>query len=514
MPRQRKPQNGGQRLGTGRVANTTTSTPKLQTVYRVPAGRDYGSCEKLAYEVLWTSPIQVRIEGENVYRISLDADALKRVIENYDNLELSNVTLQTVNGEVTFTGSMTAEWEFTGTTVTATTGNITTVNATDINTTNIVAEDVSTQTLEVSLDTTLGWNLEVNWTSTFHWDVTMDEDLTVTGTATINNISATTGAISSLESVNLGATNWNITDLSASNAAVWVLNVTWQSEFIWDMSTNNISSSGTAALTNATVSTSLLSEGTTTLNTLTVNGAATLVSNASIGGNLSVTGNETVTGNMTVTWDGIFSDDVSVAHDLTVSWDTTLTDDLTVNGTTHLKDLETTNSVDIAGTLRVEWAINGENWLVVDGQIESDTVRTSEIVTDEIRITQWLYLSQWAEAPDFILQSEKGEPNGVAPLNANGIVPEEHLPPIYTSAIVKVGVWTFDNSNTSTVIDDDITSDSFVAISNYEGIVWDCDENILPGSNWTPGKITVVSNEVETWSYKYIVVNPLNSCNS
>ena len=43
MPRQRKPQNGGTRLGTGRVANTTTSQAKLQTVYRIPTGRQ--SCD-------------------------------------------------------------------------------------------------------------------------------------------------------------------------------------------------------------------------------------------------------------------------------------------------------------------------------------------------------------------------------------------------------------------------------------------------------------------------------------
>lgn len=38
MPRQRKPQNSGQTLGARRVANTTT-TPTLQTVYRIPTNR-------------------------------------------------------------------------------------------------------------------------------------------------------------------------------------------------------------------------------------------------------------------------------------------------------------------------------------------------------------------------------------------------------------------------------------------------------------------------------------------
>ena len=115
MPRQRKPQNGGQRLWTGRVANTTTGSTTTQTVYRIPTRGAYGECEKLAYEVVWTSPIRVVIEGENVYRVSLDEAALKNIIENYENLDLSNVTLQTVNGNVEFTGSVTADGTFTWT---------------------------------------------------------------------------------------------------------------------------------------------------------------------------------------------------------------------------------------------------------------------------------------------------------------------------------------------------------------------------------------------------------------
>jgi hypothetical protein len=173
-----------------------------------------------------------------------------------------------------------------------------------------------------------------------------------------------------------------------------------------------------------------------------------------------------------------------------------------------LKGLETDGSVDIDWTLRVSWAVVWLNGLNITGQVESETVRTNEVIANEVRVTDWLYLSAWAEAPDFVLQSEKWEPNGVAPLNNNGIVDTQYLPPIYTSAIVKVWTGVFSNSNTSTVIDNDITADSYVHISNYQDIVWDLDENIVP---W---QITVVSNQVETWSYKYIVVNPLTACNS
>ena len=66
-----------------------------------------------------------------------------------------------------------------------------------------------------------------------------------------------------------------------------------------------------------------------------------------------------------------------------------------------------------------------------------------------------------------------------------------------------MGTGIFSNSDTSVVVDADITADSFVAISNYSDIVWDLNEVI---NVW---QLTVVSNQTETGSYKYIIVNPL-----
>jgi hypothetical protein len=43
-----------------------------------------------------------------------------------------------------------------------------------------------------------------------------------------------------------------------------------------------------------------------------------------------------------------------------------------------------------------------------------------------------------------------------------------------------------------------------VLISNYQDIVWDLNEVI------NVGQLTVVSNQTETWSYKYAVINPLS----
>ena len=502
MPRQRKPQNGGARLGTWRVANTTTSSqPKLQTVYRIPRGWSCGTDCWMEIEILWQAPVKIHREGETIWNISLDSESLKSVIENYDNLDLSHVTLQSVDGNVTFTGKVTAEggfeWDITAVNLTATNGTIETLNSTTATVNDLTSTTSSLWTASASsVDTAL---LAVGWASTLSWNVVAESDLSVGWTLT-----AATWDITNLTAWTLSVTNWATVGngLTADATTTTTLNVNWASTFTGDMTAGNITSSGTASLDTVIVSWA------STLNTLTVNGATMLNSNAAIAGNLSITGNETITGNQTVTGDGIFSNDVSVARNLNVSGDTTITDDLTVNWSTHLKDLETTGSVDVGWTLRTTWAAVIGNWLNVTGQMESDTVRTDEVIANEVRVTDGLYLSQWGEAPDFVLQSEKGQPNGVAPLNANAIVPEEHLPPIYTSAIVKVGVGTFSNSNTSTVLDEDITSDSFVAISNYLDIVWDLDETIAP---W---QLTVVSNQTETWSYKYIVVNPLTSCNS
>ena len=539
MPRQRKPQSGAQRIGTWRVANTTTGSTTTQAVYRIPTW-NRRDCDVRNFEVTWTSPIVVAIEWENVYRISLDMAALENAIEEM-NLDLSNVTLQTVNWDVTFTGNITAEWEFTWTTINATTWNITNIVSNSITADAISTDDLSTDWLTVTNNATIGGTLWVTWATTLWSTLSVDDvilansDVTIAWTTTTNSIVANSWNISDLTSTSIST--WTL-DASTSISTDWTLDVAWAST-LWEVSATNISASwnvsagGDLAVTWASTFTGNITAwnisaedisvddltvagnstvtGTQTINwatiindSLTVTWATNLWGNVSTTGNLSVAGNSTVTGTQTVTGDSIFSGNVSVTENLTVAGDATVTDDLTVNGTTHLKGLETDWSVDIDGTLRVTWAINGLNWLTVTGQVESDTVRTGEVIADEARISGGLYLSQWAEAPDFVLQSEKGQPNWVAPLDVNGKIDNSYLPPVYTSAIVKMWVGVFSNSDTSVVVDADIKADSFVIISNYQDITWDLNETI---NVW---QLTVVSNQIETWSYKYIVVNALS----
>lgn len=486
MPRQRKPQNGGQRLWTGRVANTTTGSTTTQTVYRVPTRGAYGECEKLAYEVVWTSPVQVHIEWENVYRVSLDMSALESAIENMQ-LDLSSVTLETINWNVTFTGSITAEWEFTWTVVNATTVNATAVNADTATIDNLTAatSDLWTATAtSVTTDT-----LTVNETSTFTWDVTAESDLSVAW-----NLTATTWDIATLTSTdatitNLSATAWDITSLTSDNATFEWLAVNGQSSFTGAMTAGDISA------------TNLWVSWNTTLNNLTTTWNTSL-NWATVNGNLAVSWNETVTWNATVAWTSTFNWAVTMSDDLTV------VDDLNVQGSSHLNALETTGSVDVAWTLRVDWAIDAWNWVSVTWQVESDSVVTTNTVTNNLTVNGNIALWNDATAPDFVLQSEKWQPNWVAPLDVNWKISTSFLPPVYTTAIVKMGTGVFSNSDTSVVVDSAITADSFVAISNYSDIIWDLNEVI---NIW---QLTVVSNQTETGSYKYIIVNPTTNNNS
>ena len=539
MPRQRKPQNGGQRLGTWRVANTTTGSTTTQAVYRIPTW-NRRDCDVRNFEVTWTSPIVVAIEWENVYRISLDTAALENVIEGM-NLDLSNVTLETINGDVTFTGNISADGTFTWTTITAdtinaTTGNITTLTAGDITATTVDTNAVTTVTLQTSWDATVGWNLEVVGATTLDstlsvtWNVTAGSDLSVSWTTTTASITATNWNITNLTSTAIAtdtitaetsiASNGTlsvagVSTLSEVNAtdvnASWNLSVDWTSTFTgqvnawdivasWDASLNNLS-----VAWNETVTGSLTTNGATTLNSsLTVAGASTLGWNTSVVWNLSVAWNETVTWNSTVTWDGIFSNDVTVGRNLNVSGDTTITDDLTVNGASHFKNLETTGSSTIGWTLRVDGAITAWNGIDVTGQVESDTMVTGSIVAENATINGNLVLGPDAQANQFVLQSEKNQPNGIPTLNAQWQIDSQYLPQVFTTAVVKVGNGVFNNSDTSVVVDADITSESAVLITNYQDIIGDLNEVI---NVW---QLTVVSNQQETWSYKYIVINPLS----
>lgn len=546
MPRQRKPQQSGVARAAGRVANTTTSWRDIwdtnPTVYRIPSWRARTECPAPLSEVGWVSPISVRREG-NVFYVSLPEENLKNAIQSMDTLDLSNVTvsLDTINGPLTISGAITASGDITWQAINWTSGAFDSITSTtwsiqSISSTSITSDSVSTNTLSTTWSVSVGGTLWVAWATTLNstlnvgWNIIGNADLSITwwtstGTLTANSWTiatlVATSTTTNTVTVNNDATiNWNLnvngtstlkwvnaTDINAS----WNLSVTWTSNFTGTVSAWDLIASGTTSLNdvnisgNETVTGSLTTNGATTLNSsLTVAWATTMGGNASVAGNLSVAGNSTVTWNQTVTWDGIFSNDVSIAWDLATSGDVTITDDLSVNGTTHLKGVETDWSVDIDWTLRTSWAINAWNGVYVDGQVESDSLVTTNITTDNITINWNIALGNDATAPDFVLQDEKWQANGVAPLNVNWKIDAQYLPLEFPIPKIKVVQWVFNNSNTSVVVDEDITSDAWVKCSNYQDVVGDTTETI------SVGQITVVSNTVETGSFKVLIVRPIS----
>ena len=565
MPRTRKPQVA---RPAGRVASTTTWATKnvpSPVVYRIPTGRRDYSCE---WQIVgsWEAPIHVRWRDEHEFLVTLNEEELKNDIQNFEEFDLSNVNVKlgNVEGPVTITGDLNVEdWtlnadEVSTALLTATNWSIATLTSTDFTATNITATDVSTWTLEASSDASVGWELSVTGDASFGADVnvTGNEAITwtldVTWATTVTELTASTSVTTEDLTVNWETTVWAVTawaatvdSLDVTNwATVWTtLDVTGDSTFGWDVDvTGNASITGTADFTGDVTTVNVTSTGTATLNdvnvgwneavtwtlsvtwnttlnsALTVAGAATLSNNAAVGWNLSVAWNQTVTWTSTTTWNAIFNSDVTVAGNesvtgnetitgtLSVGDDVTLSEDLTVNWTTSIKALETDGSVDIDGTLRVTWAINGSNWATITWQVESDTVRTWEVIADEVRVSTGLYLSNNAEAPDFVLQVEKWQPGGVAVLDASWTIPVANLPAIFTTCILKIVNVVFENSNTAVLRDQDIMLEGSQWLSNYQDIVWDIDTTV---HNW---EIILTSNEVETGSVHVNIAYPVDRC--
>lgn len=544
MPRTRKPQTTSMASrvnGTGRVANTTTSFNKEPVVYRFWGSRQHPSCKAPTSSVTVDAPLHVQIVGDNVYHVTISMDEVKSRIESFENLDLSNstITLGEVEWPVTFSWDVTVE----NGSLNATTWNITSIVSTDITTNALNATDIATVDFNASGNASVDWTLTVDWATILNNGATITWATTITGKATITEVETPTATITNGIVTTLNSTTSTIGNLTVNNDAIvawdlsvaWDTNVkdltvdgdetvtgnetitgnlevTWESTFTGKVTAWDILSNWNTTLNNLAVTWNEVVNGTSTVqwatvlnNTLTVAWASTLGGAATVAGNLSVGGNQLVTWTSTVTGDTVLNGTLSVASDLSVGGDATITDDLTVNGNTSLKSLETSGSTDIGWTLRVDGAINGWNGLTVTWQVESDTIRTKEAVVNEVRVQEGLYLSEWAEAPAFILQSEKNQPNGVVALDSEGKVSSDYLPDVYTTAIVKIGTGIFNNTDTVVITDADITYDSYVHISNYTDIVWDTTEVVNP---W---QITVVSNQVETGSFKYIVVNPLSA---
>lgn len=241
------------------------------------------------------------------------------------------------------------------------------------------------------------WNAVIQWNETVNWTVVMNSTLDVAWKATINWWADITWDLNVLEDSETHE-GWEIHSKS--------LETTEDATIGWDLS---------VAWNETVTGTSTINWATTINNTLAVTGWTTLQ-------DLTVWGNEIVTGTSTINWE------TTINNKLTVSDDIIANDDLTVSWNTSLNTLETSSSASVGWQLVVWWAATIQDALTVEWQINTETLRSDEIVTDELRVNTSLDLWPNGIAPDFVLQSEKNQPNGVAWLDENWLINASNMP--------------------------------------------------------------------------------------
>ena len=241
------------------------------------------------------------------------------------------------------------------------------------------------------------WNAVIQWNETVNWTVVMNSTLDVAWKATINWWADITWNLNVLEDSETHE-GWEIHSKS--------LETTEDATIGWDLS---------VAWNETVTGTSTINWATTINNTLAVTGWTTLQ-------DLTVWGNEIVTGTSTINWE------TTINNKLTVSDDIIANDDLTVSWNTSLNTLETSSSASVGWQLVVWWAATIQDALTVEWQTNTETLRSDEIVTDELRVNTSLDLWPNGIAPDFVLQSEKNQPNGVAWLDENWLINASNMP--------------------------------------------------------------------------------------
>lgn len=223
------------------------------------------------------------------------------------------------------------------------------------------------QGLTVTGDSTFSWATETTGNATFNWEITANNDVAVTGDIAITGDTTQTGDVSITWDTSLIGTLWVSGDVT-----------------LWE----DLSVAGNSTITwNETV-----------WWTETITWAFTANSTATIWWNT------TIWGTLWVTWN------TNISANLWVNWNTSLDQNLTVNGSSHFKD-----DVDIDEDLNVDWVLHVWSTATID-----------HVLTLNERLTLWAN----ADAPQFVLQSEKNQANWVAALNASGKLDNSVLPPL------------------------------------------------------------------------------------
>lgn len=335
MARTRKPATPTvARLG-GRVANTTTTPTQVttkQVVYKIPSGRSNPSCPEKSVQVTASLPLKVTLKGD-VYKIELNKDELKKVIEGYEALDLSNVniTLKTVNGDVTFNGAVTHKGL-------VTVGDITSTGLATLN------------------EAVVDGNSTFNALATFKNGAVFEKGFDAKGESTIEKLAVSDKATIKEAEVT--------ESLSAKSATVKEGLTTKELTVNETATIKDLTTNGDATLKNIAVN-----EG------ATFKGIADFKEQVNVEKNLDVKETATIKNtvveekatikDLTVSWNAELNE-LSVEKETTLKGDVTASSNLTVKGKTYLKkDLEVdtkvkTVNLEATGTVSLgETTVNG-----------------------------------------------------------------------------------------------------------------------------------------------------------
>ena len=517
--------------GTSIVRNTgTTSTSNVTPSYSIVNMPRRRSCEKEKIglqRISAVSPVVATKVDDEEYKISLNFEALKEVIQGYNELDLCgvNVKLCTVSGDTVFSGEVTFDkmnaneaeigtlnvtdkaniqeleviWTstFDGETLFKekvtfekeietnginNTGVITTdtLNATDISTTNITADDVACNTLEVSELASIAdenvthshiTNADIDSASITDETVGTSNITTATiGTETVTNSTITNATIDS-EVVNTSTINTaTITDATIATATIGEETVTKST--ITD-----------ATITKATIST----EDVTVSNVTTANIDTANIDNAVINTETvtdSTIANATID-NATITKEKVTDSEVD---NLVVNTTADVKGDLIVSGNTDLQTLEVNGAANFREDVKIfddfyvsgDTLLNGElkvNWPEThNGDItyNGDVVFNGTITADGLDV----------DLTDYQKKEEKGRPNGYASLDTSGKVPMSQLPDMGGGGIHYVGAWNPNSGYPSNPTNGDMyqaNQNGTAGGVNYvrgDRIIWSSNDNI------------------------------------
>lgn len=469
------------------VRNTSTSRSASVTPSYTPVimpGRRRSACEKEKVglqRISAVSPVVATKVSDDEYKVSLNFEALKEVIQGFDSLDLCGVEVKlcTVTGDTVFTGSVTiddltsANGAFDNITVNDT-ADITTLNVTWLSTfgdkavfeadvdiagmlntngivndwdltntgkieteefvaTNIVADDIQTATIEVTDKATIQ-NADIN-TETVHESAI---DSATIGTETVNT--------STINNATIGTEH--VTNSTIDEATIGVETVvssTINSLIARDASISNATIANetvtTSTITNATITKATISEedvavsNISTANIETENVHTSNIEDANIT-NASITNADIENADIedaNIVTEKVLSSEID---NLTVNVSEHNKGNLTVDGTTDLQALEVNGEANFREKTKVyddfevsgNTLLNGElkvNWPEThNGDItyNGDVVFNGKVTIDDLDLD--------VDLNDYQKKDQKGVVNGYASLDNTGKVPMSQLPNI------------------------------------------------------------------------------------